>query len=956
MTPLAASDFEPFFRSVHGHAPFPWQRRLCARVLETGWPRLLTLPTASGKTAAIDIAVFALAAGAAAGRRRIAFVVDRRIVVDEASNRARKLAQALQTTNGEGVVGTVAAALREVAAGEVPLVTATLRGGVLRDDAWARSPAQPVVICSTVDQVGSRLLFRGYGCGSPRSWPIHAGLLGVDTVLIVDEAHCAQPFCDTALAIAGRYGEWAEVAAGKPLTLVRMSATLGEEADFGLDDEDLSDLTLARRLSARKLATLELVEAKRGQQPRVALLERIIERALGLAAERPRVVGVVVNRVSTARAVFDALSLAEHRKLLLTGRVRGWDRDRLVSEWAAIIVANDDRQAPVESVVVVATQCIEVGANLDFDALVTECAALDALRQRFGRLNRLGHRDDARAYVIVEASQVEDGADDAVYGAALRETWRWLSVAGEGDETRAVDFGPLALEEKIAEATDLALLSTPVSRAPVLLPTHLDLLAQTSPEPAATPEPGLFLHGMKTGLDDVTIIWRADLDNAPLDAWADIVAVLPPLAGEGCAVPFLAARTWLGRGQAGAIADADAPTWPEETTNDAVAAFPALRWRGVDDAHLITSRELRPGDTIVVPSRYGGCDRYGWNPASSDTVADIGDAVGARARRRPVLRLHDDVVRTWLRPDTDPEGTATQAVEALRTCALGDREAEPAKALATIAATATLPPWVHELSAGLARDGRRRLVLAAGRATLVGSRPIAAVDDEAESDFTTTDDRSSLTVRVTLESHSAGVRRWAESFAGACRLPPSIIADIGLAAWLHDIGKADPRFQVWLCNGNEVTAALEPEPLAKSDTNPRNRVALRRARERAGYPEGGRHEFQSLALLHAEPRALVGASDPELVLHLVASHHGHARPLAPVVEDAASCEVKLVHGGIPLTAPSDHGLDRLDSGVPDRFWRLVRRHGWWGLAFLEAVMRLADHRRSEEEQRQGAEP
>jgi CRISPR-associated endonuclease/helicase Cas3 len=92
---LTPDDFADFFQEVYGYEPFPWQIRLLRQVAQTGkWPETLALPTGSGKTTAIDIAVFHLAIEADRGtaRRapvRIAFVVDRRLVVDDAHKHAR---------------------------------------------------------------------------------------------------------------------------------------------------------------------------------------------------------------------------------------------------------------------------------------------------------------------------------------------------------------------------------------------------------------------------------------------------------------------------------------------------------------------------------------------------------------------------------------------------------------------------------------------------------------------------------------------------------------------------------------------------------------------------------------------------------------------------------------------------------------------------------------------------
>src|SRR5678815_377267 len=195
----ALPSFEEVFAAAYdGRAPFPWQRRLVRDVLADGWPGVLDLPTGAGKTSALDIALYCLAAAPERMPRRTVLVVDRRIVVDQGAVHGRAIQHAM-TGATHGPVAIVADRLRRLWGGPThapPFHVAVMRGGMPRDNDWARRPDQPVVGVSTVDQLGSRILFRGYGV-SGRSASIHAGLLGNDTLILLDEVHLATAFAQT---------------------------------------------------------------------------------------------------------------------------------------------------------------------------------------------------------------------------------------------------------------------------------------------------------------------------------------------------------------------------------------------------------------------------------------------------------------------------------------------------------------------------------------------------------------------------------------------------------------------------------------------------------------------------------------------------------------------------------------------------------------------------------------
>ncbi len=996
---LTAGDFAAFYQDVHSMDPFPWQRDLVEQVLtEQRWPDLIDVPTGMGKTSMIDIAVFVAAATARdtgpqrLGRRRCFFVVDRRLVVDEAAEHAGRIADALESARTT-ILRTVAGELQALApsADAAALTVTRMRGGTTWAQAWVDRPDLPCVVVGTVDQVGSRLLFRGYGV-SDRRKPIDAALVGTDSLLLVDEAHLATALVDTVAAARERD------TAGLPLpgaTVVLLSATATGSArqPFRLDEAaHRSSPEAWRRLTAAK--HIVPVEASAGRVVKV-----MADTALALALARvdddswPPAVLVVCNTVDRAREVHTQLTRSAPARGaadddptgidvdLLIGRSRPFDREELTRD--VLRRHGLGRSRGPRPAVLVATQTVEVGVNLDADALVTESASWDALVQRLGRLNRVGRLSErVPRQASAPALVVHDGkADGPVYGEARDITWDHLAgmqvpvTRSSHDSQVGIAAGPLACREITASMPPDASSARPGT--PVLQVPTLDAWATTSPVPMVDPPVDVFLHGFTAARAPVVVAWRSGLvphddpsAEQPGSAADALLKAVPVRSAEQVEVPFVAFRDWMSGLPPVVVADLDsAPEVDDQWQED--DSFRVLVWRsdrtgqgGARGAAALhspdqspaawewaESTDVRPGDQVVVPCERGGLDQFGWQPRSAATVRDVSEPASFSGRR-PLLRLDAGLARRLdlsgdladrvtdaLRQDDEGEDDLGNVVGVL-TAAIGAALSTPERSrdlpyLRQVRAWLTHPLRVMEVPdpsdsdsfvIGGASD-RKPLV------RLLMSRPSDPDDDGAMAS-------SAGGTPVTLDHHLAAVRDRARGIAIGLGLPTPLVDVVADGAGWHDVGKIEPRFQVSLHGGDSYAALLADVPLAKSGMVD-DRAKARLARQRSGLPAGTRHEAWSAALVekYVTDRPTPYPGDADLLVHLVASHHGNARPWLPLVVDPRPPDLTYVFDGSPVTVTS---AATVSLEHPARFVRLNERYGRWGLALLESIVRCAD--------------
>ena len=991
---LTADEFASYFEAVHGHRPYPWQGRLTAQVLANErWPDVIDLPTGTGKTAVLDTAVFTLAARPDLFPRRVVFVIDRRIVVDQVYKRAAAISEHIREAS-DGVLARVRSALHDICSDtDEPIGVSALRGGIPLDKDWATRPDQPWVMVSTVDQFGSKLLFRGYGV-SRGMRPIHAGLAGNDCLVILDEVHLSRPFAATLREVHEEPSAHSFNVELLPRRggAVEMSATpsieggtrfaLRHEADLDGPGEPSERL---RRL-ARAPKRAKLVEVA-GRAAQVALPKEILRIVRNDLRDSERSIGVIVNRVGTAREVQRVLSAEGVKAHLITGRMRPLDRERRLQEIEGL-VDPDSRTPAIERAVVVATQAIEVGADFSFDALITEACPVDSFRQRVGRLDRRGTlatetQSAARCWVLGLKSDLAGKKPDPIYGDAVRATWQEMRARSDGDE---IEFTPVGSEL----AGFPAAASAPVRSAPLLLPAHFEAWAQTSPEPLVQPEVSDFLHGFDPDPPEpeVSIVWRWDLS-------ADALRLVPPRSAEQLSVPLSAAKAWLRGSDETPVADvAIRPADSSLTAATAVATTtwaPVLRYVGGNQVvKPVLTRDIGPGDTLVAHPSAGGLTAGTWDPGSSKiiedqdgdeggtgveasaemlAVEDLGDEAQWAHRRRRTIRLDERLgrqVREWLGDEappmprplsdeaTDPNGAGDEAplpkrqarqwidelLESDATAAplslrwlVGDPSAGSYAGVGALRHMREAADFVIELIQGPAleegdADGARR-----------HDAYYVLVENAVDASALDVDDDPSLTgTGVSLDAHLAGVGARAAHFALQLGLSTELTEDLGLAGRLHDLGKVDCRFQAQLAGHDPVELERLNAPLAKSAPGVRTRPCA--------WPPV-RHEVASVALAQSSPEVLARAHDSDLVLHLVATHHGKGRPLAQIVRDTSPQDLSYELNDVLLRARTDFSDTSLALQMADRFWRLGAKYGHHGLAWLEAILRLADHRQSE---------
>lgn len=901
-----------------GHTPFPWQQDLLCRFSNGVIDPSLDIPTGLGKTSVMAIWLVARACGARLPRRLV-YVVDRRAVVDQATDVALHLRKLVDSEPDlKRALG-----LRP----DQSLPISTLRGQYVDNREWLDDPAAPAIIVGTVDMVGSRLLFEGYGV-SRKMRPYHAGLLGVDTLVVLDEAHLVPPFEHLLRAVetdqALRSSEPRFQQCLPRFGLLTLSAT-GRTSNanvVALTKRDLEHEILAKRLNARKSLRIKSLNGD------MKLEDALAKQAWALTDNGETAVRVIVYSHSRevaqqTKATIEKLATDDKRacpptvgvdRELLVGGRRVFEREQAKERLRALgFIAGSD-VARTRPAFLFATSAGEVGVDLDADHMVCDLVEWERMVQRLGRVNRRGG-GDASVVVIVEP-QPEPSATERTpiekrdRGEELDNKERKHVEAYEkklrawGNRRKPLDrlpknggaFGasPGALRDlKERALTDAELrqilhdATTPEPLRPALTRPLVDAWALTSLEkhpgrPAVEP----WLRGWVDDDPQTAVVWRAHLPvrqggAAPRKSEVeDFFEAAPPHTSETLETDTFRVVKWIGA----RAANVSVEKAQEQTSTE--------------------PRCLRPEDAVAFVLAPDGGVR------ESLTLAALkmpDDRAAAKKQRDELFGLFDG---------------ATLVIDArlggVLDGLLDEKQGGSPR-------TADNDAWVGEGAVGfrvrrvqaseaISRDShwRERFRFAA-EVSEEGQATRWLVVEKWRQDAATEEDRSAGHPQL-LDEHQAWTEKRARRLAEVLGLDDELANALALAARLHDEGKTAARWQrAFNAPGGGVYAKTE---------GPINSHLL----------DGYRHELGSILRAEDDERVRTLSQElRDLVLHLIIAHHGFARPV-------------IGTGGCEYAPPSV--LEEKAAEIALRFARLQARWGPWGLAWWEALVRAADQQAS----------
>ncbi len=530
-----------------GRKAFGWQQALFSQLLKGAAPESLSLPTATGKTYGIlRCWLGALCEKPDLVPRRLAYVVNRRAVIDQVYEDALSLAEKVKEP-------TLAAQIAKAvpgAAEENPVGVYAFRGQRSLDHEWLSYPERPAILIGTVDMLGSRLLFRAYvGSGDWRRAQ-SAGLLGQDAWFVLDEPHLAHPFRNLLASIKQMQSRKKTI---RPFWFTQIGATNRGTADH---DELRAKLTSDKALTPRLTAHKEVHVWKKpcGEDEFVAETLKIAREAL--AAGKPTSIAIIVSTVKLARALTEAFSslrqplTQEPPVFCITGAMRGVDRDALLASQPFRDAFAADGKTRKTSAILIGTHCLEAGFDGDFDLLVSDIASMPSVLQRLGRLNRIGEAKESTGHFLL----VQNKKGEPLHAAA-EPTHKWLLGLAKGSGNTAVLSGSYgsngapslldAWDKLPPEEKDE--LSDPTLAHPPFEEIDAMLFSMSSSLPfASRGRTELYLHGFEQPeRAETSFVWREEARWLQGEDLAEALRCRRPLPAEQAQLSPYAAREEL---------------------------------------------------------------------------------------------------------------------------------------------------------------------------------------------------------------------------------------------------------------------------------------------------------------------------------------------------------------------------------------------------------------------------